>query len=109
MKRTFRAPAVTTPATIYLVRWLDANYDTEHDGPSDDYNAELIQGLQVGFHVGNRPGLIVLAGECTPEDGANHSRFHLTIPIVHVTHMIPWSDTPNIFASAEDSDVDSEA
>jgi hypothetical protein len=100
--RKFTPPAVTTPATIYLVRWLDANYDTEHDGPSADYAAELVQGFQVGFHVQNQPGLIVLAGESAPEDGVNHSRFHLTVPTVHITHMIPWADVPNIMASAEE-------
>lgn len=101
-KPKFRIPRVTTPATIYLVHWVDANHDTEYEGPSDDFAASLMDGYQVGHHVKTTKDVIVLAAESEVRDGANWSRYHMTIPRVHVRVMIPWGDAPNILAAAKE-------
>jgi len=73
---------------MYLVRWTDANHDNEYDGPSAGFESSLIEDSHVGFHTKTAKDHIVLASSCIVLDGANSSRWHLTVPRVHITAML---------------------
>jgi hypothetical protein len=97
-KRRVKIPPVTVPATVYLVKWVDANHEVEYDGPSVGFEGELIEDRHVGFHVQTKKDSITLASSCTMENDENNSRWHLTVPRIHITAMIPWGEN---YASEE--------
>ena len=86
-RRKFKVPRITTPATIYLVRWLDANYDQDYDGPAHEYASGLVTCSHAGFHTKTERDHVVLAGSSDVEDGINHARFQMTIPRIHIISM----------------------
>ncbi len=96
-RRTSRSPIpkVTSPPSLYLVRWADAVHDNTHDGPAMDAG-----GIEVvpcaGFHVRtarNEHGrFMVMAMQAyADKEGQNCSRFELSIPSILIREVIPLS------------------
>lgn len=92
-KRKFKPPTVSDPPSLVEVEWVDAVYDTEHDGP-----ASTAGGLALlpscGYHVrtarSTHGTFVVLSREWSrsTETGELHSRHEITI---RTDWIVRWS------------------
>jgi len=91
-RRRLKVPPVTSPPTLYEVWWRDANHDSEHDGPSAEFDGALVELPNAGYHVKTTRTTLVLAMEWSLDPkGHLNSRFHQVIPRVHVLKMVQMS------------------
>ena len=103
-RRTPKLPSVTSPPSMFLVRWVDAVHDNTHDGPTDD--AGGIESVPcLGFHVRtardkDHGRFMVMAMQAyRDKEGTNCSRFELSIPVSMIREVIPVSLSPEIDTS----------
>ena len=99
LSKRLRAPKVTNPPTLYIVKWIDAAHDNDHDGPAVEAGG-LATLPFVGFHVrtfndkqhDNRRCMVLASEYSYTDAGALHSRFEMTIPLAWVVEMRPQVD-----------------
>lgn len=102
-------PAVTSPPSIVCIEWIDAQSDTDYDGPCSEAG-ELAYLPRTGYHVNTKKSsdhgpIVVIASEISLVDTTWSCRDIISIPTgwirkwstVHIDRAIypPQKDTPN--------------